>query len=258
MENFLLHELKDSEYGKAYLATLCWFIWKFICKLVFEQETPNPTLVIEAANKMMRDFWEANELLPTNTEMALPKSATRWRKPHFGRVKLNYDGAYYRKTGKAGIGIICRDSYGLFLRGWSKAVVASSALHAEILALTKAISLSEEWGLSNVILEGDCKVLIDAISAQSPSSCPWLLQGLVNDIIDQIASRSTLTCSFISRAGNCAADFLAASASREVGPHGLILVLPPPLASILLQDATDKHNPGNDQTSLEADREGVG
>ncbi|XP_028785694.1 uncharacterized protein LOC114741595 [Neltuma alba] len=215
-------------------------------------------MVIEAANKMMRDFWKANELLPTNIGIALPKSATRWSKPHFENVKLNYDGAYCRKTGKAGIGIICRDSYGLFMRGWSEGVVASSALHAEILAMTKAISLSEEWGYSNVILEGDCKVLVDAISARSPSSCPWLLQGLVNDIIEQIASRSTLTCSFISRAGNCAADYLAASASREGGPHGLILVSPPPLASILLHDATDMHNLGNDQTSHEADREGVG
>ncbi|XP_028768655.1 uncharacterized protein LOC114726242 [Neltuma alba] len=206
----------------------------------------------------MMEYWDANSLFTTAPSNVESKTYFKWRKPQENSFKINCDGAFCKSSGKAGIGLICRNSEGLFSKGWAEKVNVTSAFHAEILAVHKAVVLAEHWQCFPVVIEMDCKVLFDALIQKSFRCCPWLLHGLLAEIFELVNDRSSYSFSLIPREGNDAADLLAALASRELGPNGLIMESPPPLATIVLREATFVEDCSFDQHISEADREGVG
>ena len=77
------------------------------------------------------------------------------------------------------------------------------------------------------------------------------------NVFQMLHVRSLISLSLIPREGNEAADCLAALASKEVGPHGLILESPPSLATVILWEATEGHLQALHPV-LGEDREGIG
>ena len=72
-----------------------------------------------------------------------------------------------------------------------------------------------------------------------------------------LTDRTTIHFSLVTRACNQAADCLAALASREMGPTGLILESPTLLAHIIFREATGRETLKG-QRVIEEDREGIG
>ncbi|XP_028768553.1 uncharacterized protein LOC114726154 [Neltuma alba] len=186
----------------------------------------------------MYEHWDANSLFPIAPTYVESKTSFKWGKPRGNSLKINYDGAFCKTSGKAGIGVICRNSEGSFSKGWAEKVNASSTFDVELLAVHKVVLLAEQWQCFPIIIEMDCKDLFDSLIQKSSRFCPWLLHGWLAEIFDLVTDRSSFSFSLIPHEGNDFADLLASIASRELGLNGLILESPPPLAIIILREAT--------------------
>ena len=66
----------------------------------------------------------------------LSTTVYKWYPPTAGEVKTNYDGAMFRESDKAGIGVVIRDSEGQVLAALSEQIVKPPSV--EILELLAA------------------------------------------------------------------------------------------------------------------------
>lgn len=156
-----------NDYGKAFVAYLCWNIWKHRCRVLFKGETPDPRKLIIVANVRHFEFWKTKGLLAENSYLNRSEEIRCWTKPPQGSIKLNFDGAFNLIDRRAGIGIIARDCNGSILAGWFENVNSSSRFLAEILAVSKVIDLSLLFPINHVWVEMDCANLYKLCSGRN-------------------------------------------------------------------------------------------
>lgn len=160
-------------------------------------------------------------------------------------------------AGGGGIGVVCRNAEGTFVTGFSDSIRVDSAFEFELHAFKRAILLTDMWPGVSITIEMDCKELFDIVSTRSLRKCSWLYHGTVSEVFQLLLNRNHLSVSFVHCKGNQAADCLAALASRELGPSGLIVESPTPLAPVIFREAMEEP-PLLVQLNLEEDREGIG
>jgi ribonuclease HI len=101
--------------------------------------------------------------------------------PPYGWFKANWDAAVGAKSDCVGLGVIIRDHCGNMVA--AKSLTRRGLLEpaaAEALAALMAIQLARALGLRNLYLEGDAKIVIDAVLSSEPD---WSRKGiLVEDI----------------------------------------------------------------------------
>lgn len=69
-------------------------------------------------------------------------------------LKMNYDGAVFRETNEAGIGVVIRDSEGRMLASLAKRItLPQTVTDVEAVAARWAVLLARELNLSSIILE---------------------------------------------------------------------------------------------------------
>ncbi|VVA41098.1 PREDICTED: Ribonuclease H [Prunus dulcis] len=78
-----------------------------------------------------------------------------WHLPCFGSVKINTDGTHKSESSKAGSGGVFHDYEGHVLGAFSANLDVPSAVHAEVLAVIKAIELAWLHAWHNVWIETD-------------------------------------------------------------------------------------------------------
>ena len=83
----------------------------------------------------------------------------KWCKLTIGWLKVNCDGAWDRKTKRAGSGVIVRNTEGKVVDGRGKRRMADSVLMAEFFSLRDGIKLVVERKWQKVLLEIDAKEL---------------------------------------------------------------------------------------------------
>ncbi|KAL8511486.1 hypothetical protein ACS0TY_018039 [Phlomoides rotata] len=86
---------------------------------------------------------------------------------------MNVDAAFFDETTETDVGMVLRDDEGIFLA--ARSLVFSGYLEVvigEAMGFMEVLSWAKRLGLENVIVEGDSKVVVDAIlsSASSESS----------------------------------------------------------------------------------------
>ncbi|XP_054806327.1 uncharacterized protein LOC129309003 [Prosopis cineraria] len=226
----LLDEFKNNDYGKAYLIIFCWFIWKMRCRSVFKNINPDPAATIDLTNACVSEFWGVKELTKSAPVMPEYVNEVKWQKPLPGCiiVKMNCDGAFDARTDKA------------------ESMQADSAFFVELLTVKKAVLLSDLWEGIPITIETDCVDVFNAVQWRKYSACPWKYHEVLSDVLELIVDRRLISVSLISRKRNYAADYLAALASSELGPQGLVSAPPSPLALIILQEATMNSTLDND------------
>ena len=185
------------------------------------------------------------------------KLKARWRPPEEGHIKINCDGAFCKNSRKGAMGVVCRNSRGKLLCAWAEKKSVGSPIEAEAKALREAIVIAGRWLEEPAIIEMDCKELYDVVTSGKAEKCDWRIQSILADMFQLMLNRSLLSFNLVPREGNEAADCLAAMASRELGPNGLILESPPPLAPIIIREArVETISVGLIQ--LRENREGIG
>ncbi|KAL0015534.1 hypothetical protein SO802_002603 [Lithocarpus litseifolius] len=103
-----------------------------------------------------------------------------WTPSREGSYKVNVDGAVFKETGSYGIGIVIRNERGLIMGAMSKKMdIPLGALEVEAKAFEEGILLAGNLGLKDIVLEGEVKVVTDALASSSspPSSIQMIIEG---------------------------------------------------------------------------------
>ncbi|KAF5441798.1 hypothetical protein F2P56_036997 [Juglans regia] len=138
----------------------------------------------------------------------MDRSVVKWVKPEERTVKANWDAAMNVRNRKVGIGVAVRDSTGEVLACLCSCFDnISNPSVAEAVGLRRAALLCAELGFSNVILEGDSKVVVNATISGEEIEAEY--GNIIEDVRRVINGRLNWGIRFIYREANCIAHKLA-------------------------------------------------
>ncbi|KAM1525601.1 hypothetical protein ACFX10_010048 [Malus domestica] len=117
-----------------------WRIWKSRNEMVFNGVLVNHMEMVHVVRKQILEFRSAKGVERGETdelELGLVEhfagQPIRWKRPMFGVLKINCDGAWCGKTGKGGYGWVLRDFAGMLLAaGGVGGLSFSTAAMAEV------------------------------------------------------------------------------------------------------------------------------
>ena len=162
-----------------------------------------PLQVWDLARSVVEDFHEVNDKLYSANQ----HSNVGWMAPSPGYFKVNVDGASpLDGNGISGVGAIVRNG-GKVVAALCKALPSCyPAEWTKLFALEQGIIMAQQLAISNVIIESDAALVIQAISQDlCGGEVGHLIQGILG------AKSSFTDCSFrhVNRAFNGAAHELA-------------------------------------------------
>jgi hypothetical protein len=205
-------------------------IWNYRNRYVHSNNLESPLVSIKTLELKIIEHWRA----VTGMAAASATEKSFWCPPSPGSIKLNVDAAILPTSAR--IAVIARDEGGLLIKAWAKSVVTSDPLIAEATAIHWAILLAKSESWSNILIESDSKVCIDALVAD-PKHVDWSI-SVICDNIKHLA-REFSFCSFcwVSREINMVAHTLAKLVPSRLSP---VLYfpnnLPPPLEEAWFRD----------------------
>ncbi|KAL4332650.1 hypothetical protein GQ457_07G006960 [Hibiscus cannabinus] len=127
-----------------------------------------------------------------------------------GITKICCNAAFNKLKGKAAAAAVARDSTGAIVHGNTIGFLASSASSAEASAIRLGVSLALNVGLENVIFESDCLGVVKRLNSGVLSA--WESAAIKEDILSMASLFSSFPFSFIPRACNRVADWIAKNA----------------------------------------------
>ena len=153
--------------------------------------------VMQLVKERRKEFQIAQSTFPKQ----MHRKHTRWKPPEAGQFKVNYDGAIFREQGRAGIGVVIRNSDGAVLASLSQQIpLPTTVAQVEALAARRATEFSLEIGIDQVIIEGDSEVIYKDLIDPGPSLA---LHGhLICDILQFANVFSLCTFNTVGRTGN--------------------------------------------------------
>lgn len=155
--------------------------------------------------------------------------------PPLGNVlKLNVDASWIKGNLFSSIGCVVRDSQASVVMSSYRKVLAPSPLVAEAIALREGTLIDHNMGWTNVQIESDCKILIQACMQGKPVG---EIRSIVHDI--GILQKRLTHCeiSWISRSRNSVAHLIAQLGLRNQLPPGWLWNPPKIIKEALMEDA---------------------
>ena len=141
-----------------------WALWNSRNKFIFENQQLPPHLIVSNVFSYWEAFQASQESPADRPMRSVATTNDKWSGPAPGILKCNVDGAW--QDGKAGIGLIVRDSKGkIILSGIFPVIMASCPLHVEILAVLKGIEVATEFNLTRIWLETDCLGVLHGVES---------------------------------------------------------------------------------------------
>ena len=97
---------------------------------------------------------------------SIPRGFAVWHRPPPGFIKINVDRDFSFSDEKHGIRVIARNNEGVFILARSKILwFNGSAELVEARVVLWALDLAKEQGWQNVVIEGDCNMVVEALSS---------------------------------------------------------------------------------------------
>ncbi|XXG53186.1 hypothetical protein AAC387_Pa03g1324 [Persea americana] len=155
--------------------------------------------------------------------------------PPPGWIKLNFDGAFRRSTGKASIGGLARGPYGNLLLAYTCDVGAAHPLEAELLALQRGLLHLSHLHASPLLIEGDCLVLLTNI--RNSGHLTWDMLPLWRRTMHMLLSFQQWTVQYCKRSANVVADL---PVSYNIPPVAVTLTELPPHINVIFQMERDR------------------
>lgn len=158
----------------------------------FQPHSDWASSTLHQAQVVKADFDGANvpsTAVQTQSLVREDQRRSQWLSASPGHYKINFDVATKKRTTKATVAAILRDSGGQILDSLVKQWSISSSFQGEALACRCACQLAQAYNLSEVDIEGDNKKVIHlCVSEKVP---PWEY-GAVFDDIKRLANQGNL------------------------------------------------------------------
>ena len=144
---------------------------------------PTDKLSVEGSARFLAKYWtelcstqhqrssfdSKGKELVVDSLVAKKKNVTKatnaaWEAPTTGWLKMNVDGSFVPGSKEGGIGVVIRDDKGrVLLTAWSYISKGSDVEEIEALACREGLKLAVEWCKQRLILESDCRSLVETI-----------------------------------------------------------------------------------------------
>ena len=139
----------------------------------------------------------------------------RWSPSAEGEIKVNFDGAQFSDMGKAGLGVVIRNSRGQALASLSEqTILPFSPDITEALAAARAISFARGLGFTSFTLEGDSTNIIKSLKSEEASLSAF---GHILNSAKSMMADGNIKFSHVGRMGNMVAHNLAQHARHVKG-----------------------------------------
>lgn len=129
--------------------------------------------MVQGAKELLIQFRRANE----NNDQVVEINRSiqsRWKNPPPDSYKVNWDAALNSKEKRTGIGVIIQDNLGRVFAAQSKTIYALyDPTTAEAEGALYALELSRDSGLHEVMLEGDSKIVVIALTGMESNCCRY-------------------------------------------------------------------------------------
>ena len=140
-----------------------WFFWNQRNSIIHGGVLQAPNLLNKRAEDFLTEFYQAQVHLGTTTTT---ENENNWQPPLVSKFKLNFDVAVFTDLECSGMGVIIRNEKGKVMGAKSaKGPRVMDSLEVEALACRDAIEFAVDIGLSDIVIEGDCLQVINAIKA---------------------------------------------------------------------------------------------
>ena len=140
-----------------------WFIWNQRNSITHGGVLQAPKLLNKRAEDLLAKFHQAQVQLGT---ASTAENANNWQPPPVSKFKLNFDAAVFTELECSGMGvIICNEKGEVMGAKSAKGPRVTDSLEAEALACRTALEFAVDIGLSDIVIEGDCVQVINAIKA---------------------------------------------------------------------------------------------
>ena len=137
------------------LASVMWSLWHRRNQVRTSPKEYPLSQVAPTTIQALDDFQRVNSI-DASQPRSFSQSWTRWSPLLEGDIKVNFDGAQFRDMGKAGLGVVIRDSRGQALASLSEqASLPFSPEIVKAMAAARAIYFAQGLGFTSFILEGD-------------------------------------------------------------------------------------------------------
>jgi len=154
------------------IVALLWSIWKTRNSTVFRNELPQAVVTLIRLKKASAEWRIRHKLTtsiqPRNPPLSSPHTkqlvGIAWEKLPEGFIKVNFDGS--KASHNAAGGYVIRDSSGNLIQAGACNLEAASILIAEATAMRNGLRAALEAGFSNIHIEGDNKILIQAVQGR--------------------------------------------------------------------------------------------
>ncbi|KAJ9556757.1 hypothetical protein OSB04_011371 [Centaurea solstitialis] len=194
--------LKENpgELGEKFLMTL-WSIWHRRNDILWIDGPHDPSLATRRANQILTDWKASKSLSALVNDYPNQACVTTWTPPRRGFIKCNVDAAIFHSNVVAGFGAVLRNSNGEFIAAKATPINSlPSVRECEALAIFDALLWVSNREDSNVIIQSDAKVVVDAIYT-STTNCSEF-GDIINNIRCILNTRPSFSVHAIKRQAN--------------------------------------------------------
>ncbi|MCH84206.1 60S ribosomal protein L23 [Trifolium medium] len=152
------------ENRKCDFVMMLWCLWKRRNEKVWEEVVQPVRMSIQLARDLLYQ-WRFVRQKEDKASNNSDNNIMRWQPPLSGEVECNIGAALFKDQHKFGIGMCIRNDQGIFMRArtmWFNGRIPSPA-EAEAWALKEAITWLRELELTQMVIELDCLLVVNAI-----------------------------------------------------------------------------------------------
>ncbi|CAL2271837.1 unnamed protein product [Prunus armeniaca] len=137
-------------------ALYLWFIWKWRCKVIFDQRFVMPGEPQQLILQYALEWFNATK--PLSPSYVPSVVQLHWIAHTYGVCKINTYGSRNSDSGFIGVGSLLRDNYGAWIKGFSVNLGVGFVLEPELWGIFWGLHLAWESGFRFVEVESDSQV----------------------------------------------------------------------------------------------------
>ncbi|XP_048496063.1 uncharacterized protein LOC125495441 [Beta vulgaris subsp. vulgaris] len=142
-----------------------WEIWKRRNNWIFKRKNDNEDVFIKSLTWFAQEWYFSQPNTNLQKKLLSPHN-TKWKPPEPNKKKINVDASFLVTNHVTGIGGLCRDSSGGWIKGFKAKCFCKNSKVAEIQAILLGLQWAREEAWTNFIIASDCSKAVTDINSR--------------------------------------------------------------------------------------------